>query len=74
MDVIKKISTKINLLDAKKYLKISDRRLGDTSRLVCNYNKAVKFLKWRPKKSYLDNIINDEILWQKNNKFRYFIY
>jgi len=23
---------------------------------------------------YLDNIINDEILWQKNNKFRYFIY
>ena len=74
MDIIKKISTKIHLLDAKKYLKISDRRLGDTPRLVCNYNKAVKFLKWRPKKSYLDNIINDEILWQKNNKFRYFIY
>lgn len=70
LEIINVISKKINLLNIKNFLIISPRRLGDNARLVCNYRKAFKFLKWKPKKSNLKKIISDEIIWQKNNKFK----
>ena len=70
LQIINAISKKINLLNIKNFLIISPRRLGDNARLVCNYRKAFKFLKWKPKKSNLKKIISDEIIWQKNNKFK----
>ena len=51
LQIINAISKKINLLNIKNFLIISPRRLGDNARLVCNYRKAFKFLKWKPKKS-----------------------
>ena len=39
------------------------QRFGDTSKLICNIDKAKKELKWYPKFSFIKNIIRDEIWW-----------
>ena len=52
----KKIKKKINI----KYV---NRRKGDISRLVCNSDKAKKFLSWVAKNSNLRKIVYDEINW-----------
>ena len=74
LEIINVISKKINLQNIKSFFIISPRRLGDNTRLVCNYSKAFKFLKWKPKNSNLKKIIKDEIIWQKNNKFKKCVY
>jgi UDP-glucose 4-epimerase len=39
------------------------RRKGDTDNLICDNKKAYKILKWKPKRSYISKIINDEKKW-----------
>jgi UDP-glucose 4-epimerase len=53
-------------------------RKYDSETLMCDISKAKKLLKWKPIKSNLKKIIQDEIQWFKylNNKkiFRKYIY
>jgi len=75
LEIIKIAVKKIKLLNLKNCLVFSNKRSGDNPRLVCNYVKAFKLLGWRPIKSNLNKIINDEIIWQKKiKKSRQFIY
>ena len=39
------------------------KRKGDSSKLVCDNEKAYKLLKWRPRNSRIDKIILDELNW-----------
>jgi len=57
----KRMKKKINL----KYAK---RRKGDLPKLVCNSDKAKKSLNWAARKSNIEKIVNDEILWIKKFK------
>ena len=67
----KRLKSKAKVIFAKK-------RFGDSDRLVCNINKAKTKLKWKPKRSQLKNIIEDEIWWniylKKKKIKRKFIY
>lgn len=67
----KRLKSKAKIIFAKK-------RFGDSDRLVCNINKAKTKLKWKPKRSKLKNIIDDEIWWniylKKKKIKRKFIY
>lgn len=74
LEIINAISKKINLHNIKNFFIIAPQRLGDNARLVCDYRKAFKFLKWKPKKSNLKKIISDEIIWQKINNFKNCVY
>lgn len=73
LDILEKIKniTKIN----NKY-KFVKRRKGDVDFLTCSIRKAQKKIKWKPKFSNIEKIINDEIKWVKyllkNKKFRKF--
>lgn len=46
---------------------ISPRRAGDPAKLVASSEKAMKELKWKPKNSSLENIIETAWKWHKNN-------
>lgn len=46
---------------------ISPRRAGDPAKLVASSEKAMKELKWKPKYSSLENIIETAWKWHKNN-------
>ena len=46
---------------------ISPRREGDPAKLVASSEKAMKELKWKPKYSSLENIIETAWKWHKNN-------
>ncbi len=61
IEVINKLKFKNNKI---KYL-LFNRRRGDVDSLVCSIKKAKKVLKWKPRFSNLDDIILDEIFWQK---------
>lgn len=67
-DILKK-NAKINIRKRRKY---------DVSKLACKISKAKNKLGWYPKKSKLDDIIKDEIWWNKYlrkcKKYRNFIY
>ena len=62
LEILRKIEkiTKI----VSKY-KIVKRRSGDVAKLTCSIQKAKKKLKWKPKFSNVNTIINDEISWIK---------
>tara|TARA_Y100001970_G_C14134255_1_gene803425 strand:+ start:309 stop:1283 length:975 start_codon:yes stop_codon:yes gene_type:complete len=72
-EILNKIQsiTKIN----NKY-KVVKRRKGDVDFLSCSIKKAQYKIKWKPKFSNIERIINDEIQWVKyllkNKKFRKF--
>jgi UDP-glucose 4-epimerase len=44
------------------------RRNGDVEQAVANVSKLKKHLVWKPKFNYLNKIIKDSILWEKNSK------
>ena len=75
LEIIKKCSKK---LKTKAEIKYVNKRKGDTKKLICNINKANKYLNWKPKYSKIDRLINDEIWWfnfLKHKKiYRKFIY
>jgi UDP-glucose 4-epimerase len=54
------------------------RRKGDTDNLICDNKKAYKILKWKPKRSNISRIINDEKKWlnyiEKKGIYRQTIY
>lgn len=50
------LNQKINIIFLKK-------RKGDQPILVCSINKAKKKLKWKPRYSKIENILQDEISW-----------
>ena len=59
LEVLKrKLRRKIKVL-------FTQRRLGDPAKLVCNINKAKKYLNWRPHNSKIEKIIIDEISWSE---------
>ena len=64
-----KKNTKIKYLKKRKY---------DSSKLVCDIQKAKNILNWKPLYSNIKKIIKDEIWWfnylKKNKKTRRFIY
>lgn len=41
------------------------KRLGDLYKLVCSNSKIKRILKWKPRKSKLNIIFRDELIWQK---------
>jgi len=65
-------------LKANILVKIKKKRFGDEAKLVCKFNKAKKLLKWKPKYSSIDKIVNDEIYWShylsSKKYYRKFIY
>lgn len=75
LNVIKACEKQMRIKSNFKFIK---KRFGDSSSLICSIKKAKQKLKWIPKFSNLDKIINDEIWWQqflkKNNIKRKFIY
>lgn len=52
-------------LKQKLKIKYVNRRKGDTSKLVCNFNKAKKKLNWFPINSSIKKIIKDQVFWTK---------
>lgn len=66
------------ILKKKSKIYFEKKRFGDISNLVCDVNKAKKKLDWKPIHSKLDNIILDELYWNKYLKqkkiLRKFIY
>ncbi len=46
---------------------VSERRAGDPARLVASSEKAMKELKWTPKYSSIEKIIESAWNWHKNN-------
>ena len=65
VSVKKIINTISSTLKKDAKLKIVSRRNGDVSRLVCSSKKIFKLIRWKPKNSKIQKIINDEIMWQK---------
>ena len=59
--------TKILKRKLRRKIKVlfTRRRLGDCAKLICNINKAKKYLNWRPYNSKIEKIIIDEISWSK---------
>ena len=53
------------LLKINPSIKINKKRKYDTSILLCKIQKAKNYLKWYPKSSTLEKIINDEFWWYK---------
>ena len=62
LEIIKKCS---NILEKKAHIKFVNRRKGDSKKLICNIEKAKKYLKWKPKNSKVKKMIYDEIWWFK---------
>jgi len=52
-------------LESKTKIKFLKKRSGDNPKLVCNINKAIKKLNWKPINSSINKIITDEINWYK---------
>jgi UDP-glucose 4-epimerase len=62
--------TKKKLLKNEKLIKFAKRRYGDVPFLFCSNSKIQKSMKWKPKNSSIQKIINDEIKWQKYLKIK----
>lgn len=60
LEIIKKIETITKKKTNYTYVK---KRKGDVSSLTCSIKKAKKILIWRPLKSNIKKIIQDEIKW-----------
>lgn len=75
LNIIKACEKQMRIKSNFKFIK---KRFGDSPSLVCSIRRAKQKLKWIPKFSNLEKIINDEIWWQKilkkNNIKRKFIY
>jgi UDP-glucose 4-epimerase len=52
-------------IKSKTKIKFLKKRSGDNPKLVCNINKAIKKLNWKPINSSINKIITDEINWYK---------
>ena len=62
--VEKKLKRKIDIEFVKQ-------RKGDVAKLICNSNKALSQIFWKPQNSNIEKIIEDEISWVKKlNKER----
>lgn len=60
------VSAAMRLIKNKKFLiKKGNKRIGDQSIVVCDFKKAKKYLKWRPKNSKLNKIILSSYMWEK---------
>jgi len=68
LEIVNKIKSLIKFSKKINIVKFVKRRKGDVDRLVCSYNKAKVLLGWIPKKSNLENIIRDELRWQKKSQ------
>ena len=66
LEIVNKIKSLVKFSKKINIVKFVKRRKGDVDRLVCSYNKAKILLGWIPKKSNLENIIRDELKWQKS--------
>ncbi len=65
LDVARKITKKtINV-------KISERRLGDSAKLLASNKKAKEMLGWNPKYNNIEDIISTAWNWHKNHKKGY---
>ena len=63
---VKEVLNKIqSILKKKARILHKNNRKGDPENLVCEIKKAKKILGWRPKKSSLNKIITDDILWNE---------
>jgi UDP-glucose 4-epimerase len=71
LEIVNKI---ISITKKNCKIKFTKKRVGDAAKLVCSFNKAKLLLKWKPQNSKLNKIIQDEIIWQKKNLNRKFIY
>ena len=54
-----------NFFDYKIPINFLQKRKGDQPVLVCNIEKAKKFLDWEPRNSSIKKILSDEIKWSK---------
>ncbi|WP_440938003.1 NAD-dependent epimerase/dehydratase family protein [Candidatus Pelagibacter sp.] len=72
------IDCSFKILKKNTEVKYLQKRKHDSSKLVCDIQKAKNILDWEPLYSNIDKIIRDEIWWfnhlKKNNKTRKFIY
>ena len=68
ISVIEIINHCSKLLKKKAKTVIEKKRLGDVGKLVCKISSANLRLKWKPKFSNINKIINDEIKWQSHLK------
>ena len=65
--VLEVIKTAEEVVGKKIKIKISDRRAGDTTRLVADAEKIRERLGWKPKYENLRDIIATAWLWHKNH-------
>jgi UDP-glucose 4-epimerase len=56
-----------NIVGKKVNYKINNKRKGDPAVLVADINKAKNSLKWKPKYTNLEDIINTAWTWHRNN-------
>jgi UDP-glucose 4-epimerase len=64
LEILKSILKKVEKKNKFSYF-FSSERSGDSSKLVCSNKKAFRILKWKPRYSNLNKILNDELMWQK---------
>ena len=63
---VKEVLNKIQfILQKKAKVLYKHNRKGDPEQLVCDIKKAKSILRWSPKKSSLNKIIKDDILWNE---------
>ena len=65
IEVIKKAE---DIFNKKIKIKFTNRRNGDSARLVANISKAKKQLIWYPKYSDIENILKTACLWEEKIK------
>ena len=69
--VLEVIKTAEEVVGEKIKFQISERRAGDTARLVADVEKIWKILGWKPKYENLKDMVATAWLWHKNHPNRY---
>ena len=69
--VLEVIKTAEEVVGKKIKFQISERRAGDTARLVADVEKIWKILGWKPKYENLKDMVATAWLWHKNHPNRY---